>query len=116
MFQMNEKWNRWLPVLSVAFAGVVALPGCSDSPGSDEAQTNVVYLCRETQQLRRAPRQPSPIVNPKTGRKTMFRALYCSRCKRWHVIPPGEEQTGNPLRYKCPKHRCPMSENGPDTN
>ena len=115
MLSIREKRNRWPAVFAIAIVGVVAMPGCSDAP-ADEPQKSVVYICRETRQFRRAPPQPSPIVNPKTGRKTMFRALYCSRCKRWHAIPPAEERSGNPLRYQCPKHHCAMSLEGPMSN
>jgi hypothetical protein len=87
--------------------------GCGDEQMAAEESNNVVYLCKETKKVVRAPLHPTPAVNPETGRKTLFRALYCSRCKKWHAIPPSEERSGNPLRFNCPRHKSAMSLNGP---
>ncbi|GAB4154840.1 MAG: hypothetical protein Tsb009_31550 [Planctomycetaceae bacterium] len=97
----------------VGWAILFCLPGCGEKSVDGGETVTVVYLCKETKKVVRAPLQPSPAVNPETGRKTLYRALYCSKCKKWHAIPPGEERSGNPLRYRCPKHHSAMSADGP---
>ena len=87
--------------------------GSEGGKASAEPAGDVVYLCRETQKLLKAPAQPVPAVNPDTGRPTLYRALYCSDCKKWHAVPPPDVFPGNPLSYPCPKHRRPMSAAGP---
>ena len=90
-----------------------SLSGCGgETPAAGETE-NVVYLCRETKKIVRAPLQPTPAVNPATGRKTLVRALYCTKCKKWHAVPPAMEQSGNPMRYQCPKHKIDLSADGP---
>ena len=102
-----------LAFTAVAAMTLLFVSGCGDEQVAAEESNDVVYLCKETKKVVRAPLQPTPAVNPETGRKTLFRALYCSRCKKWHAIPPSEERSGNPLRYRCPKHKSTMSPNGP---
>ncbi len=102
-------------VLSLVVIGVGAywvLPDRSRAQSAD-ADPNVVYLCRETKALIKAPPQPVPALNPKTGRKTLYRALYCAECKNWQPVPPPDMYSGNPLTYHCPKHRRQMTASGP---
>ncbi|QDU43264.1 hypothetical protein Mal52_17360 [Symmachiella dynata] len=87
-------------------------PGCSDGPRTDE-QVDVVYRCSETGEYVSAPPQPVPAVNPDTGRATLQRALYCSRCQHWYVVPPPNVHNGPVAGYLCPKHKLAMQEQGP---
>ena len=86
---------------------------CGDASGDEPTAAHIVYLCRETQELITAPPQPTPAVNPKTGRATLVRGLYCDKCQRWHPVPPPDVHPGNPLSWPCPVHRRTMSPDGP---
>jgi hypothetical protein len=100
-----------LAVLGLLVWLLVSALGGSDAAA--EAGPHTVYLCRETQDLVSGPPQPTPAVNPQTGRRTLYRALYCARCEQWRAIPPSENSGGNPLSNLCPRHRQPMSPTGP---
>ncbi len=104
-------------LLLLGTVGVFAywiLPSSSSRGNSSrDAVEDVVYLCRETKELIKAPRQNVPAVNPRTGRKTLYRALYCADCKHWQPVPPPDVYSGNPLTYRCPKHHRQMTSNGP---
>lgn len=67
------------------------------------------YFCRETKQVTRGPRVPTPAVNPKTGRATLVQALFCKDCCRWLPAPPAEAQ-GQAIGPRCPKHGTPLQE------
>jgi hypothetical protein len=96
--------------IALAFVVVwLVRPGQADA----SAVPDVVHVCRETGQLIIAPPQPTPAINPRTGRATLYRALYCRACGRWHAVPPSEAGGGNPLSNLCPRHRQPMSAEGP---
>lgn len=88
----------------------------STNTASAETVPDVAYLCKETKQLIKAPPQQVPALNPKTGRATLYRALYCAECKTWQVVPPPDVYPGNPLTYPCPKHRRQMTATGPLKN
>ena len=93
--------------LTVLFA-----TGCSDGSPAD-VPVDVVYRCSETGEYVSAPPQPVPAVNPDTGRATLQRALYCSRCQHWYVVPPPNVHNGPVAGYLCPKHKLAMQEQGP---
>ena len=108
---MNKIWLFTVAVVVVAALLVtVSFFGSSESV-ADDAQ--VPYLCAETNQLVRAPAQPTPALNPITGRKTLLRALYCPQCGKWQAVPPSDLFHANPLSFRCPKHRCDMTPDGP---
>ncbi|MBW3539822.1 MAG: hypothetical protein KY476_06095 [Planctomycetes bacterium] len=100
-------------VLLYLAAALVGLRG-QDAAGG-EGPDEVVYVCREAKTLVSAPPQPTPAVNPATGRRTLVRALYCRDCDGWRAVPPTEAYGGNPLSHACPRHRQPMSPTGPLT-
>lgn len=81
----------------------------ADSP----APAEIMYVCRETGALILGPRQPTPAVNPKTGRATLAQALYCPQCGGWRAAPPAELRDRFPAGPVCPKHRAPLAESGP---
>jgi hypothetical protein len=89
--------------------------GCSGSNSVDsrDSEQRAVYFCRETKRPVVAAVQPTPAINPATGRRTLVRALYCPQCKAWRAVPPDAAANGNPLASKCPKHRCPLTADGP---
>jgi hypothetical protein len=78
-----------------------------------EAEQPVVYLCQETNKVVVAPPEAVPARNPATGRYTLYRALYCGTCAKWHALPTPDARNSNPLGYRCPQHKTPMSSEGP---
>lgn len=103
-------------VLAAAALGfvVLALGGWwHHARGRDSQVTPVVYVCTETKEAFLAPPQGAPAVNPKTGRRTLVRGLYCSGCGRWFPAPPARHQTGNPKPVFCRIHKVPMIYDGP---
>ncbi|HUG91805.1 MAG TPA: hypothetical protein VML55_13285 [Planctomycetaceae bacterium] len=100
-----------LAALGLSICVVISLVTGPDASAETDAQ--VVYLCRETQELIRGRPQPTPAVNPETGRPTLYRALYCAKCEKWQAVAPSEVYGGNPLSTVCPRHREPMSPEGP---
>ncbi len=89
---------------------VAAFSGCG---GGDESAAQaaalVTYLDRETGQTVEAAAQPTPAVNPATGKATLLRAGWCEQCGKWYPIPPEQ----NPGQVTCPKHKSPLSLSGP---
>ncbi len=86
--------------------------GCTDG-GEPVGPQQVAYRCTETQEFVLAAPQPHPAVNPKTGRSTLMRTLYCPECEKWHVVPPPEVYNGHPVGFLCPLHQSAMQETGP---
>ena len=102
--------------LLLLLLAIVVLSGtisCKDLSGDESAVADVVYLCRETNEMVTAPPQTTPAVNPRTGRPTLVRGLYCEKCRKWRAVPPRDVYAGNPLSWPCPRHRQPMSPDGP---
>lgn len=100
----------WIALLLMAGAVV---GGCARSESSSSSGDRVVYLCRETEEIIVGPPQATPAVNPKTGRPTLVRGLYCPECQKWRAVPSSEVHSGNPLAWPCPVHRQVMSLEGP---
>ncbi len=104
--------NSVAPAAFVLICCAIMAAGCSgEQPVA--APADVVYRCGETGEFVSAPPQPAPAINPHTGRATLQRALYCPRCKRWHVVPPPDVLNGPPAGYPCPRHNTAMQEQGP---
>src|SRR5688572_1021420 len=102
------------PLVALGLLGYWLInPGSQEGNASEDVIAAIPYICRETKQVIEAALSPVPAVNPKTGRATLFRALYCPDCKKWHAVPPPDVFAGNPLTYRCPKHHHPMSQKGP---
>jgi hypothetical protein len=102
------------PIIGLVLIGYwLVSPTSQEGNASENSIEAVPYICRETKQIIEAPLSQVPAVNPATGRATLFRALYCSACKKWHAVPPPDVFSGNPLTYSCPKHRQPMTMDGP---
>ncbi|MCC7421834.1 MAG: hypothetical protein IT428_16265 [Planctomycetaceae bacterium] len=100
---------KLLPLLLAA--GLLA--GCSDGKSGHAAIEPMVYVDTETGKVVQAPPEPTPAVNPDTGKKTLMPGLYCSRCKKWYPSAPLEVAQRNPSSRMCPKHRTPMETKGP---
>ena len=102
---------KYLIVISIV--GILAYWFAPASSPAGIETPEVTYLCRETGKVVRLPAQSVPAVNPQTGRATLYRALYCEKCKAWQPVPGPDVFPGNPLRYSCPKHDRPMAQEGP---
>jgi hypothetical protein len=93
---------------------VAATAGCSHrSQASATTPVPVVYVCTETKEIITAPLQKVPAVNPKTGRSTLVRGVYCAECGRWYAAPPDTHRSGNPKPLRCPIHKSIMTFEGP---
>ncbi|MFQ5731121.1 MAG: hypothetical protein ACE5KM_04095 [Planctomycetaceae bacterium] len=94
--------------------GIVAVVicGCAASESS-KTQKTAVYFDRETKAIVVAAVQPTPAVHPRTGRRTLVRALYCAKCRKWKAVPPDAVRNGHPRNHKCPKHGCALTADGP---
>lgn len=105
--------NRWIltAVIGLLAIGSAALFLRSSAP--QKVQQQYVYVCSETGEIVVAAAEPTPAVNPKTGRRTLLRGLYCDQCRKWYSVPPARREGANPLHQRCPKHRTPLSQNGP---
>jgi hypothetical protein len=104
-------WIAGLAALAAAVCLACLVLGGSDAAADTNSQ--FVYICRETGRIVTAPPQPTPAVNPETGRTTLYRALYCGKCQSWRAVPPSEVYGGNPMSNVCPRHRERMSPSGP---
>jgi hypothetical protein len=113
---VNRDLKQFHPTLLVSAHCIVlpllSLSGCNSNTAADEQQT-VVYVCEESKTLIKAPQQPTPAMHPETEQPTLLRALYCSKCNKWHTVPPTEIYPRDPLSYACPRHKAPMSAEGP---
>lgn len=108
---MRNRYHKSCVIIGSMIILCGGLSGCGAEAPANE--TNVIYICRETNELIRAPRQPTPAVHPETGRKTLVPALYCKQCEQWRAVPPSQAFNRNPLSLKCPKHKGPLSPDGP---
>lgn len=84
-------------------------PLTAGSPPADE----IMYVCRETRALSRGPRQTTPALDPKTGRRTLVQALYCPKCRKWYPAPPVELFERMPGGPVCPRTGTPLVETEP---
>lgn len=104
--------RRIIPLLlaAVPFAG-----GCGSQQTTDgESPAPIVYVDTRTKAVVLAERTADlPAVNPATGRRTLMPGLYCAKCRKWYPAPPLDVQQRNPASRKCPKHRTPLTADGP---
>lgn len=101
-----------MKLLLLLFASAL-LVGCGGGPSGDAAIEPMVYVDTETGKVVQAPPEPTPAVNPDTGKRTLMPGLYCAQCKKWYASAPLEVAQRNPSSRMCPKHRTPMETKGP---
>lgn len=107
--------TRWplivVAVLILIAGGYFALDSFSEPPeAGPEPSPEISYICRETGEISRGPRQPTPAINPATGRATLVQALYCPECQKWHPAPPAEFAERMPRGPVCPIHQTAVFE------
>lgn len=77
------------------------------------ANPDIVLICTETKQVTKTPWQPTPAVNPATGRATFVEALYCPDCQTWYPAPPPEAADQQRRGPQCPLTGTPLVADGP---
>ena len=105
--------NRFLSGALAVTLLMVFAAGCAQSNGDDAAGARMVFVCTETGTVIEGRPQPTPAVNPDTGRKTLQPGLYCAACKKWNPSAPLDVAQRHPEARLCPKHRTPMDTKGP---
>ncbi|MEX1098675.1 MAG: hypothetical protein WED34_21690 [Planctomycetales bacterium] len=95
----------------IAFAIASFLSGCGGEAGGDERL--VTYVCTETRAVVQAEAQPTPALNPATGRRTLVRGMYCAECREWYPVPADAR---HPQAIRCRRHGTPMSLSGPNSD
>lgn len=94
-------------------AGLLVAAGCGGDSPSETEQREVVYVCTQTRETVVAEAQPTPAVNPETGRRTLMKGLYCAQCETWYPAPPIDVLQRNPGAAVCPRHETPLALDGP---
>jgi hypothetical protein len=104
-----------LAAMMMAATGYWLLAGRAAPPTASgpTPPAEIMYVCKETHRLIQGPRQPTPAVNPQTGRATLVQVLYCAKCNRWHLEPPPAIRDRMPSGPRCLKHNCPLLEQAP---
>lgn len=69
----------------------------------------VTYVCTETKEVVRGPVQPEPALNPKTGRRTLMRAVYATQTQQWVPAPPEQVLRQNRQRYASTDGKSPLT-------
>lgn len=82
--------------------------------GGPPPAEEIMYICRETGVTSFGPRQPTPAVNPQTGKATLIQALYCPDCAKWYPAPPRELSERLPTGPRCPTHGTGLLETIPE--
>ncbi len=109
--RQTERTGPWvLAFIALALCTV----GCSseEQPLGPES----VFVCTESLEVFHIPAQPTPAVNPKTGRPTLVHGLYCAKCDKWYPAPPLDVVGGNAGAITCPVHRSSLSPAGPEVS
>ncbi len=87
---------------------------CTGCGGTVEAeQEQAAYICNQTKQVFAASEVQNSNVNPKTGKSTLVRGMYCVKCDRWHPGPPKEAMANRAVQPTCPIHKTPLKSVGP---
>ena len=97
----------WIP--TIAF-----LSGCSQAE-SKQKNNSVpnIYICTQTGDFFTGPGLKFPALHPRTGEKTLQRALYCKHCQTWHAVPPLAMTGGNQGAVKCEYSELALESSGP---
>lgn len=89
---------------------VIAIAALFSGCGRQDDSQLVTFVCTETQAVIQAEAQPTPAVNPETGRRTLVRGMYCAQCGKWFPIPA---DVRDPRAIRCTRDGTPMSLEGP---
>ena len=78
-----------------------------------EESDEIVFLNLETGATEKGEWQPTPAIDPRTGKRSLVQGLYCAKCSRWYPAPPPEMAEHSPRGPVCPKDGTGMSVDGP---
>ena len=76
--------------ISALIVGKSVYSWMASRPPGPVVGNDVVYICLETQEVIEGPVEPTPAINPNTGRRTLVPAIYSNATKKW-VPAPNEE-------------------------
>ena len=103
-------------LLALGFGGWTVLRTFHSMPNEivvGEEPEEITYLCLETGKVSEGAWQPTPALNPATGKKTLVQGLYCAKCNKWYRAPPPEMVERSPRGPSCPVTGDPLSMEGP---
>jgi hypothetical protein len=101
-------------ILIVICSSLAMLAGCggNDPPPNPKAG-KMVYVDTKSKQAFIGRIIDTPAINPRTGQPTLMPGLYCSKCSRWHPVPPLDKINQIANATRCPKTRTLLTADGP---
>ena len=103
-----------IAAIVVAALGITAGAAAWRGWHGSAAAAPIVYVCAETGETFQLAPQAIPATNPKTGRKTLYRGVYCRECNHWYAAPAPNHPGGNPRSLSCHIHKIAMTFDGPN--
>lgn len=102
---------QFIPLAALA---LLMTAGCGKTEPDRETPKQIVYFDRATKKpVVAAAGDEVPAKHPVTGKRTLVPALYCKKCKKWYPAPPLDLQQRDPNARNCPRHKVPMTTDGP---
>jgi hypothetical protein len=105
----------WLALGGLALSGwliVGAMDRDRSPPVTDDELRQMVFVCRESQELFVGAARATPATHPTTQRQTLLPGWYCAKCQTWHAGPPSDAAP-RADQVRCPKTRLPLLREGP---
>lgn len=93
-------------LLLAGWAGYSIFAKSGPAPVMD---SEVTYICLETHEVVDGPIKDVPAVNPKTGRRTLVRAVYSNREEGWVPVPSDEVLRKNRKMLSQADGNAPLS-------
>lgn len=112
---MQRPW-----IVGVLVATALLLVGSSlyswlaGKPPGPDAGYDVTYICLETKEVIEGPVQPVPALNPKTGRRTLVRAVYSNQTQEWIPMPADDVLRRNRQALARDDGKSPLSFEPPE--
>ena len=112
---MNRFLTGSVVVAAVGFSGYFCVAWfIKPAPAAAAPRSaEITYICRETGQIMRGPRERPPDAGAAGPCKMLVQALYCPQCQAWYPAPPPEMAERTPLGPVCPEHRTGLFEDIP---
>ncbi len=113
---MNCKKIRSTYWCWLVLVATTALAGCggSEPPSQTGREGKMVYVDTVTKKATVMEVADSfPATHPRTGKRTLMPALYCSKCSKWHPVPPLDQINRKPRATQCLKTGAPLTADGP---